>query len=253
MAQRQTHHVQTVGIPVRIRARRLSDPLQGAAAPRTPCFTGRGGVAYAAASRAAERTGSTPVLMWVRIPPPGPSWGGRSRRAEDTALSARKCGFESRRPRQDGPVVQGETPALQAGDEGSIPSGSTNEAIVQGRRISGLQPGDAGSSPAGLTSSIVVVFVVDAEGRDGDLPGLMSLGMRVRFPPPRPQPVRSMGGLRSYKPLTGVRFPHRLPPWPEPSAPRGRRSLWPWCNGSTRVCGTRGLGSSPSGHPTPGS
>ena len=50
-----------------------------------------------------------------------------------------------------------------------------------------------------------------AEGRDGDLGGLISLDMRVQFPPPRPQPVRSMEGQRFYKPLMGVRFPHRLP------------------------------------------
>ena len=35
-----------------------------------------------------------------------------------------------------------------------------------------------------------------AEGRDGDLGGLISLDMRVQFPPPRPQPVRSMEGQR---------------------------------------------------------
>ena len=48
-------------------------------------------------------------------------------------------------------------------------------------RILGLHPGDEGSSPSGSTNRIVV-----AEGRDGDLGGLISLEMRVQFPPPRP-------------------------------------------------------------------
>ena len=66
----------------------------------------------------------------------------------------------------------------------------------------------------------------DAEGRDGDLGGLISLEMRVRFPPPRPWPVRPMEGRRSYKPHTGVRFPHRLPVqrWAKAN---GARSLTP--------------------------
>src|SRR5262249_3365417 len=42
-----------------------------------------------------------------------------------------------------------------------------------------------------------------AEGRDGDLGSPISSNMRVRFPPPRPTPVRSTGGRRSYTPHTG--------------------------------------------------
>ena len=42
------------------------------------------------------------------------------------------------------------------------------------------------------------------------------------------EPVRSMGGQRSYKPLTGVRFPHRLPVrW------------WAKANGAPRGCEPR--------------
>jgi hypothetical protein len=59
------------------------------------------------------------------------------------------------------------------------------QALVMGSsfngRIPGLQPGDEGSIPSGSTKRLP-----DAEGRDGDLGGLISLNMRVRFPPPRP-------------------------------------------------------------------
>ena len=46
-------------------------------------------------------------------------------------------------------------------------------------RIPGLHPGDEGSIPSESTTA-------NAEGRDGDLGGLISLGMRVQFPPPLP-------------------------------------------------------------------
>lgn len=91
------------------------------------------------------------------------------------------------------------------------------------RTIPGLHPGMRVRFPPSPPKQ-----VLDAEGRDGDLGGLISLEMRVRFPPPRPQPVRSKEGQRSYKPLMGVRFPHRLPLFPRPDA-RDNLRVWPWC------------------------
>jgi hypothetical protein len=111
--------------------------------------------------------------MWVRIPPPGPFW-----------RDARPLGWPLRCQRRDRRV--------------RIPCVPPQWA----RR--GFDSLRVHHSNWSRQSSV-------AEGRDGDLGGLISLEMRVRFPPPLPQPVRSKEGRRSYKPLMGVRFPHRLP------------------------------------------
>ena len=52
-----------------------------------------------------------------------------------------------------GSSFNGRIPGLHPGDEGSIPSESTSEAVVQGIRTLGSLPGNAGSNPAGLTKT----------------------------------------------------------------------------------------------------
>jgi hypothetical protein len=121
---RQTHGVESPGVRVRLPVRTPSPRGATADAPRSDrgdpgsnpgeatIFPGVAEWLTRPPQKRLNATGLNPVLMWVRIPPPGPSWGGHSRRAEDTALSARRYGFESRCPRQDGPVVQGEDSCL---------------------------------------------------------------------------------------------------------------------------------------------
>jgi hypothetical protein len=110
---RQTRHVQTVQIGVRIPASR---PFPAWRNWPTPPAQDRCACGFES-------------HRWDHS-------GGDIVEGKDSALSARQYGFESRCPRQNGLVVQ-------------------RRALV-------------------------------AEGRDGDLGGLISLGMRVQFPPPLP-------------------------------------------------------------------
>jgi hypothetical protein len=68
-----------------------------------------------------------------------------------------------------------------------------------------------------------------AEGRDGDLGGLISLTMRVRFPPPRPSAGSFKGRTAVLQTAHGGSTPS--PATTSQTRPDARADLraWPWC------------------------
>jgi hypothetical protein len=99
------------------------------------------------------------------------------------SLSAkRSTGSNPVRPATMGSSFNGRIPGLHPGDEGSIPSGSTIRGcrpMAQDSELSTRRCGFDSRQPRQIVSTV-------AEGRDGDLGGLISLAMPVRFRPPLP-------------------------------------------------------------------